>query len=60
MEEEIVPENLSQLLSEVAQLLTGYSSDETWSEWDEQVRQRVIKYQYFLASQPVQEEKYGK
>lgn len=39
-------EELQTLLSDVHQLLTGWHSDGTaWSEWDEQVRNRVEKMQ---------------
>ena len=37
---------LSQLLFDCNQVLTGYAMDDSWSEWDESVRQRVIKMQY--------------
>lgn len=37
---------LSQLLHELNQLISGYSMDESWSEWDESVRQRLHTMQY--------------
>ena len=37
---------LSQLLHELNQLISGYAMDESWSEWDESVRQRLHQMQY--------------
>jgi hypothetical protein len=41
---------LSQLLHEVWQVLDGWKQDESWSDYDESVRQRVIELQKLLIS----------
>lgn len=38
-------EELSQLLHDCQQLISGFAMDEVWSEWDESVRQRLIQMQ---------------
>lgn len=38
-------DELESLLNDVYQLITGFSLDESWSDFDESVRQRVIKMQ---------------
>lgn len=47
---------LSQLLHDCNQILSAYAMDETWSEWDESVRQRIIQMQHNLSAPTVKAE----
>lgn len=38
-------DELSQLLHDCNQLISGFAMDEVWSEWDESVRQRLVQMQ---------------
>ena len=45
---EELEKELAQLLHDVQQILSAYAMDETWTDWDESVRKRVIELQYKL------------
>lgn len=38
-------DELSQLLFDCNQVMSGFAMDEVWSEWDESVRQRLVQMQ---------------
>lgn len=38
-------DELSQLLHDCNQLISGFAMDEVWSDWDESVRQRLVQMQ---------------
>jgi len=43
--------DLKQLLFDVTQLCDGYRQDDTWSEWDESVRQRAFIFYKTITNQ---------